>query len=223
MQPFGAARVSIYRTMIYTTLLLIGTIGLIAQAAFGLGHGHGGHHAGGHPAGAHGHGGHTPGQHAQAHQSQDGRAQTEQQSGHNLSPLWTALSPLTIFSVCLGIGATGLLLAPFHWATPLVALAALAGGAAFYGAVVRPLWGFVFRFASTPGRALEGTVATEAEALSRFDARGRGLVRLHIDGQIVRVLATLEPGEPQPEITPGERLTVTSVDSHSNTCRVARL
>lgn len=209
--------------MIYTTLLLIGTLGLIAQALFGLGHGHGGHHAGGHHAGghAHGHGEHTPGQHA--HQSQERHGPTQPRSGRGLSPLWTAFSPLTIFSVCLGIGATGLLLAPFHWASRLAALAALAGGAAFYALVVRPLWGLVFKFASTPGRALEGTVATEAEALSRFDARGRGMVRLHIDGQIVRVLATLEPGGPQPEITPGERLTVTSVDSHANTCRVARL
>ncbi len=85
--------------MIYTTLFLIGLLGLLAQAFLGLSHGghdgaagHGGH------AGGHSHGGHAGG-----HSSENGHG-----SDRGPSPLWTLLSPLTLFSVCLGAGATGL-------------------------------------------------------------------------------------------------------------------
>ncbi len=220
--------------MIYTTLLLIGALGLLAQALFGLGHGHAGaHHAAGHGHGAGGHAlhGHGAGTHAHGHAAhaqhgQNGQsrtAQTELHGGHGASEIWTLLSPLTIFSVCVGVGATGLLLRPQHWAGALTALAAILGGLLFYGLVIRPLWGLVFRFASTPGTALEGTVAGECEALGRFDAQGRGMVKLTIDGQRVRVLAFLESDDRGQPVTPGEQLTVISVDAHANTCRVARL
>ena len=68
-------------------------------------------------------------------------------------------------------------------------------------------------------------MAREAEAQSSFDAGGKGLVRLTIDGQLVRILATLEADErPEaPTIRPGDKLTVTSVDGKTNSCRVARL
>lgn len=231
--------------MIYTTLLLIGALGLFAQAVFGLGHGHaGGHQAGGHGHGAGGHGAHGQGTHAPTHghgahgqagqngqtaQAQHGQnsqsrtAQAELHGGHGASQIWTLLSPLTIFSVCLGVGATGLLLRPQHWAGALTALAAIVGGLLFYGLVIRPLWALVFRFASTPGTALEGAVAGECEALGRFDAQGRGMVKLSIDGQRARVLAFLEESDRSQAVTPGEQLTVISVDTRANTCRVARL
>jgi len=217
--------------MIYTTLLLIGAIGLLAQAVFGLGHGHaGGHHAGGHghgagSHGAHGHGGgaHSHGHGAHAQNGQNRTAQTELHGGHGASEIWTLLSPLTIFSVCLGVGATGLLVRPQHWAGALTALAAIVGGLLFYGLVIRPLWGLVFGFASTPGAALEGAVAGECEALGRFDAQGRGMVKLSIDGQRVRVLAFLEQGDRAQPVTVGEHLTVISIDARANTCHVARL
>jgi len=220
--------------MMYTTLLLIGALGLLAQAVFGLGHGHAGaHHAGGHGHGASGHGAHghganahAPSHGAQAHAGQNGQsrtAQAELHGGHGASEIWTLLSPLTIFSVCLGIGATGLLLRPQHWAGALTALAAVVGGLLFYGLVIRPLWGLVFGFASTPGTALEGAVAGECEALGRFDAQGRGMVKLSIDGQRARVLAFLEESDRAQPVTPGEPLTVISVDTRANTCRVTRL
>lgn len=123
------------------------------------------------------------------------------------------------------MGATGLLLRDMRLPPVWVLVAALAGGMLFYGLVIRPLWSFIFRFASTPSQALAGAVAQEAEAQSAFDASGKGLVRLTIDGQLVRVLATLEADERQeaPSIRPGDKLTVTSVDGKTNSCRVARL
>lgn len=190
--------------MIYTTLLLIGLAGLFAQAVLGMSHGgHAGHSGHGHS----GHGGHGHGQ-----------------SERGPSPLWTLLSPLAIFSLCLGAGATGLLLRPAHLAAALTALAASTGGLVFFGLLVRPLWNLLFRFASQPSAALEGMVARQAEAVTGFDERGRGLVGLTIDGQWVRVLATLEPDLANAlPVKPGERLTVISVDGRANSCRVARL
>ncbi len=186
-------------TLLCSTLLLIGILGLLAQVVLGGHHaGHLGHHA---PSG-HAHGG----------------------QGRGPSPLWTLLSPLAFFSVCLGTGAAGLLLRTLHLPVGLIAGAALLGGLAFYGLLIRPLWNVLFRFASTPSTSLAGTVAHEAEALTRFDAAGKGLVRVTVDGQLVRILATLEPEDrADGAVRPGDRLTVTSVDGHSNSCRVARL
>ncbi len=211
--------------LICSTLLLIGILGLLAQVLLGGAHiGHLGHHGGaGHAHGGHAGHGHA-GQHGHGHQHGQAHHNGHSQ-GRGPSPLWTLLSPLTFFSVCLGMGATGLLLKHLHLRTGLVALAALLGGMVFYGLLIRPLWNVMFRFASTPSTALAGTVAKEAEALTRFDATGKGLVRVTIDGQIVRILATLEADDrtEAPVIHPGDRLTVTSVDGRTNSCRVARL
>lgn len=203
--------------MIYTTLLLIGLLGLLAQTFLGFSHsGHDAAH-GGHAHADMGHG-HAPGGHAGHH----GHASTSRPE-RGPSPLWSWLSPLTLFSLCLGAGATGLLAQPAHWPSPLTALAALVGGLVFYGLGVRPLWTLIFKFASHPSAALNGMVAQQAEALGGFDASGRGLVGLTIDGQWVRVLATLDAGEEAGAIRRGDALTVVSVDGRANTCRVARL
>jgi len=201
--------------MIYTTLLLIGLVGLFAQAALGLSHGsHVGHTGHGSHVGHTGHGG----QHGHG-------AHTGSRGERGPSPLWTLLSPLAIFSVCLGAGATGLLLKPVHLMAILTALLAITGGLVFFGLLVRPIWNLLFRFASKPSAALEGMIARQAEAVTGFDGRGQGLVGLTIDGQWVRVLATLEADDQAdaPAIKQGEKLTVISVDGHRNTCRVARL
>ncbi len=209
---------------IYATLLLIGVLGLLAQALLGVSHGghasHAGHGGQGHGGHA-GHGGHSHAAHG--HSSHNNAGQTQAAQDRGPSPLWTLFSPLTLFSVCLGTGATGLLLRHVHAVHWLIALAAIVGGAVFYGLAVRPLWNLIFQFASTPSRALAGTVAETAEVLGHFDASGKGLVRLTIDGQIVRILAFLEPGELNSAVQPGDKLTVTSVDERANTCRVMRL
>ena len=207
-------------TLTFTTLLLIGVFGLLAQTLLGgahSGHGHAGHSGHAHGGQSHGEQSHTGQGHGQQH--------SEHSQGRDFSLLWSLLSPLTFFSLCLGIGATGLLLRPLHLATGVVAAAALLGGGIFYGLLIRPLLGFVFKFASRPSDALEGTLAREAEALTSFDAFGKGLVRLTVDGQIVRIIATLEDSDrtdAQP-VQRGEKLTVTSVDGHTNSCHVTRL
>ena len=55
------------------------------------------------------------------------------------STLWAVLSPLTIFSVCVGMGATGLLLKHLRLPPTWVGLAALLGGLLFYGLSSGPL------------------------------------------------------------------------------------
>lgn len=198
--------------MIYTTLLLIGLLGLVAQAFIGFSHS-------GHDAA---HSGHAHADMGHAHAGHDGHTDTAHAERGPL-PLWSWLSPLTIFSLCLGAGATGLLTQPAGWPTLLTALAALMGGLVFYGLLVRPLWSLIFKFASRPSAALNGMVAGQAEALGHFDGSGRGLVGLTIDGQWVRVLATLETDEDAGAVQKGDTLTVVSVDGRANTCRVARL
>ena len=161
--------------MIYETLLIIGALGMLGQAVLGLGHGFGGHaHGGGHAghaSGTHGgHGGHA-GAHGHGHSQHAGGHDAGEQAAHGPSPLWALLSPLALFSLCVGAGATGLLTRAFlhgSWA----ALAALLGALAFYGLLVRPLWNFAMRFASEPARALAGVVATGAEAMGRFGRPG---------------------------------------------------
>jgi membrane protein implicated in regulation of membrane protease activity len=138
--------------------------------------------------------------------------------------LWNLFSPLTLFSLALGAGGAGLLallyLAPI-WSIPLAAV----GGWAFYRLAVRPVWALIFRFASKPSQALEGTTGKSAEAVSAFDARGRGIVRLSIDGESVRVLARLDPDDVAAgtQVRPGDTLVVTQVDARSNACTVTRL
>ena len=202
--------------MIYTTLLLIGLTGLFAQAVLGMSHGGHARHSG-HSAGHGSHTGHN------AHHGNHGDQNSRGERG--ASPLWTLLSPLAIFSLCLGAGATGLLLRPEHLAAVVTALLAVLGGFVFFGLLVRPLWNLLFKFASKPSAALEGMVARQAEAVTGFDGRGQGLVGLTIDGQWVRVLATLEPDDRNdtPAVRQGEKLTVISVDGRRNTCRVARI
>ena len=196
--------------MIYSIcsmLLLIGALGLLAQTLLGGAHIS---HAHAHPIG---------------HSHANGSHHTNATQTRGPSQWWTLLSPLTFFSLCLGVGATGLLLKHLHLAVWLAALLALLGGTVFYGLLIRPMLSVIFRFESQPSGALEGTLAREAEALTSFDSTGKGLVQLNVDGQIVRVLATLEPEDrlDSPPVRRGDRLTVTRVDGHTNSCRVTRL
>ena len=172
-------------TLTFTTLLLIGVFGLLVQTL--LGGAHSGHAHDGHGGHAHDEQSHTGQGHGQQH--------LEHSQGRDFSLLWSLLSPLTFFSLCLGIGATGLLLRPLHLATGVVAAAALLGGGVFYGLLIRPLLSFVFKFASRPSDALEGTLAREAEALTSFDAFGKGLERPTLEPVKDRIIR-LVPGRP---------------------------
>lgn len=225
----------------YLFCLILGFAGLVVMAVGGLGQhvhhgsvGHGGHdvgdvslpgHGGGHAAGAgaHGHGyamaqpgnGHG---HAQHDHAADG-------AGRGAVPgfLLSLLSPRVLFSVLVGMGATGLLAEPWLGGAVLFAAAA-AGGLFFEKALVGPLWSFLLRFASAPALTLESSVMDEARAVTGFDARGQGLVAIELDGQLVQVLGTLsrEEREAGIRVRAGDVLTVQEVDSARNRCVVSR-
>jgi hypothetical protein len=207
------------------------------MTVLGLGHGIvGGHHglAGGHtPVGGHGHAslpsqGHGP----IAHHS--GTAAISK-TGHHLklpsspgdralaSKLLLAVSPIDVFSLALGAGATGIFLGPLIPANWLVWCAVL-GAIVFDFGVVKPLIGFLARFVSRPSDGLEGQVAQMAEAISAFDHNGRGLVKLALDGQIVQLLANLDTGERERGIpvAKGDTVLVIEVDPGKNSCKVSR-
>lgn len=227
----------------YLLLLIFGAFGFVVMTFFGLTHGAGaGHHAGvaGHtPIGGHGHAalpsGHLPAGHIGPHhnagtvhapQSSAHGAGHHQVQGAGTSGAWKlllAISPLDIFSLALGAGAAGVLLAPHVAASELV-WCAVAGALVFDFVVVKPLLSLMLRFVSKPSEGLEGQVASIAEAVTAFDHDGKGVVKLCLDGQIVQLLANLEPLERQQgvKVARGDQVLVVEVDSARNTCKVSR-
>lgn len=107
---------------------------------------------------------------------------------------------------------------------PLPYIVAALGAIAFDFGVVRPMFALLFRCASKPSEGLEGTVALPAEAITKFDERGQGLVLVNMEGQLVQLLAKLEGGDVAGGVVvhKGDRVIVTSVNSQANTCRVTR-
>jgi hypothetical protein len=133
------------------------------------------------------------------------------------------VSPLDLFSLALGGGATGLLLQSVLAATALP-FASVLGAIVFCVGIVRPLISTLSNFASRPSQGLEGMVAKGAVAATKFDRKGRGLVTLTLDGQNIQVLALLEPDEVDRGVlvAKGDPVTIIQVDSTRNTCRVTR-
>jgi len=204
----------------YTFGLALGAVGLAAMAIGGLSHfthirfgRHG--HAGarhGHAAARHGHS--APRTHQQ-HAS----------IGHGLSRLLTSLlSPRVLFSFALGFGAVGVALRT-HVPGPVLALAAIAGGAVFELALARPIWNLTDRFASSPALTLESCVGDEVRAVGGFNADGEGLVALELDGQIVQLLGRLAPEalETGLRVRSGDRLFVREVDGTRHRVTVSPL
>jgi hypothetical protein len=185
--------------MLYQILLAVGGLGLLTQAVLGFADGDGdsdgSHHA-----------------HTQDQQGQHG-------DGHTWLLL---LSPLRLFGLSLGIGAAGMGLQSTTALSPwlVLALSLLAGGA-FYRLIVKPLMALAMRFASKPATTLSGAVGQEVTADSRFDATGKGIVTLTVDGHLIRLLATLEGATEA--IEAGEKLVVIAIDTRRNTAKVAKL
>jgi hypothetical protein len=203
----------------YTFSLALGAAGLAVMATSGLGrHGHAGHHGHATHAGHDAPVGHAGAHHAHAH----GHAHAP--GDHAPHAAWTLASPRVLFSALVGFGATGLLARPLLGGVALAALALL-GGVVFERLVVRPLWDFLFRFASAPARTLESTLLDEARAASGFDARGQGLVALELDGQVVQVLGTLRAEDRALglRVRAGDRLRVEEVDAERHRCTVSYL
>jgi hypothetical protein len=224
---------------LYITSLLLGAIGLAVMALGGFGHrGNGGR--GGH--GSHsGQGGHGPqAGHAahSAHGATAGGRSTANAPTANAhaaagpahgardaaaNALWAIASPRFLFSLALGAGVVGALLRPLLGG-PILFAAAVVGGVAFERVIVSPLWNFAMRFASTPASMLESAVADEATAVTSFDANGQGIVSVEVDGQIVQILATLQPDDRAlggSRIRAGQRVRIEDVDAEKNCCTVS--
>lgn len=218
---------------LYITSLLLGAIGLAVMAFGGFGHrGHGGGHGGRGGHGSHSsHGAHT------AHSQGPGGGRSAANAGHAhgsvasaqgardaaANALLAVASPRFVFSLALGVGAVGALLRPILGG-PILLAAAVAGGVLFERVIVAPLWNFAMRFASTPASMLESAVTDEATAVTSFDANGQGIVSVEVDGQIVQILATLQPDDRAlggGRIRAGQRVRIEDVDAKKNCCTVS--
>lgn len=137
--------------------------------------------------------------------------------------MWWLISPLDIFSLSLGAGGVGLI-GERKVDANLLILLAIVGALVFDLAVIKPIINFVARFASPPSEGLEGMVAQSGVAVTKFDEKGRGLVKLILDGQEVQVLASLDDDEliRGVSVRRGDTVTILEVDPNRNTCRVTR-
>ncbi|MFN8570492.1 MAG: hypothetical protein U0132_00470 [Gemmatimonadaceae bacterium] len=236
---------------IYLFFLVLGGVGLGAMALSGVAHAatHGGHGSDAHGGGGHGHagnhitghGGHAngptiggragalTGAHVLSHTPADtggdqdaGDADGDSSSGALRTAL-AVISPRILFSIVLGLGASGIVLRPL---LPGVVLpfAALAAGLVFERAVVNPIWKFAFRFASRPAETLEHAITQQATAVTAFDKSGHGLVAVEVDGQVVQLLATLRKTDLElgVRVRSGDLVRIEDVDAERNRCTVSR-
>jgi hypothetical protein len=210
---------------LYVTSLLLGVVGLGAMAVAGLG-AHGGGHGHG-PAGHGGHAGHGHGGGLHLGHGHGGNGHAGH--GHAVSPHPTATakidllrSPRLLFSLALGFGVTGVLVRPVLGGVLVPVVAAL-GAVAFEWLLVSPLWKFSMRFASNPATTLDSAVSDEATAVTAFDNNGEGIVSLEVDGQIVQILARLQPNDRLlgTRVRVGQRVRIEEVNTRKNTCTVS--
>jgi hypothetical protein len=191
---------------------------MLGHAAHG-GHAHVGHGAHAGPAHAGGHAGH--GAQGQAHGHAHGHHEA---SAARAAGSWflSFLSPRVLFSILIGVGASGMLLGGLL-PEPLLAGAAVAGGFAFELMAVRPVWNFFFRFGSQPALTLESAVTDVATAVTGFNPEGEGLIKIELDGQIVQLLGRLAPMDlaSGTRVHAGDTLVVDEVDPVRNRCVVS--
>ncbi|MFI5386403.1 MAG: hypothetical protein ACHQ50_09815 [Fimbriimonadales bacterium] len=214
----------------YELLLLIGGLGFLAMALLGMVHGGGGArgHGGGHSVGH----GHTPALghgHGQVSHASKGFHLPRAFKGGKMvkgrgSSLLMLISPMDLFAMALGAGAAGVLLKGLV-APSLLIYFAIAGALFFNFLIIKPIFMFAMKFVSTPSEGLEGTVQLTAIATTKFDAEGKGLVQLTLDGQIVQVLANLDSAESElgERVNKGDEVTVVHYDAKHNSCVVTKL
>ena|SRR5690348_5650152 len=213
---------------LYISSMVLGAIGFTAMALGGLGsRGHQGGGARGHsPAGGGGHvhgAGHAHGvTHGHSHAGSTTRAGHAQGGGFTGRAFWLITSPRFLFSLMLGFGATGAMLHSVLPGPVLLAAAAV-GAVVFERIIVSPVWNFAMRFASRPAETLETAVTDEAVAVSSFDENGQGIVSLELDGQVVQILATLQPQDRLlgTRVRAGQRLRIDDVNATRQTCTVS--
>lgn len=204
--------------------LVLGGTGLVAMAATGLAHaGHDGTSGGSHATGVtHAgptHAGPTHGGHTHTAHAHVGHAHS---AGGIKSALLSLASPRVLFSLLVGFGLTGVIARPFLGGA-LLAILAVGGALLFESALVRPLWRFLFRFASNPAMTLESSLMSEARAASGFDDNGQGLISVEVDGQIVQCLGTLRADDRSlgVRVRAGDVLRVEEVDAARSRCIVS--
>ena len=134
------------------------------------------------------------------------------------------VSPLDIFSICLGMGMSGILLKALLPVGPLLTGAAFVVGFLFNLIVTRGLLKLAMKFAADPCEGLEGMVGHPAKATTAFGKDGKGVIEICMDGQSSQVLATLDPSERQQgtAVRKGDTVFILDVDPHRNVCRVSR-
>ena len=185
------------------------------------------HHLGIRPAGSHSvhatPGGHIrPSAHPTGLHSSGHKIAANQSSRDLVSGLLTWLSPAYICGAIIGFGATGTLLSPIlhGW---LQLSAALVGAYTICFFCIRPLLTGVQKWASLPAKTLSDALLENGTAVTDFDSKGYGLVRLNLDGQVVQLLGQLAPEElPGARVRSGETLFVRSVDPARQRCVVCR-
>ena len=197
--------------------LAVGAVGMLAMAFGGASRGRAG--SAGH-AGHSGQAGHTG--HA-GHAGQAGhslRAPSGRNAGNALLEL---MSPRVLFSVCIGFGASGLIMRALLGGGIILFASALAMGIVFERALVTPIWNFAFRFASNPAVTLESAIMSDATAVTAFDANGQGLIAVELDGRLVQLLGTLQDTdrELRARVVAGSRLRIEAVDAERNRCTVS--
>ena len=215
---------------LYISSMVLGAVGFTAMALGGLGNRGGAGHHGGAVAhtGGHAHGGASGGHvHGIAHAARAGTATrgTQALGGRAAGrAFWLITSPRFLFSLMMGFGVTGTML---HALLPAAILpgAAIVGAVAFERLLVSPVWNFAMRFASRPAETLESSVTDEAVAVSAFDANGQGIVSLELDGQVLQILATLQPQDRLlgGRVRAGQRLRIDDVNAERQTCTVSLL
>ena len=215
---------------LYLVSLATGAIGLGVMAVGGLshgGHGHGHGHGDASLAGGighgHGHAGH--GHVGDVHAGHGGAAGHGSHAAHHGEAAqgfsWSSLlSPRLLFALMVGFGAGGIVAAPLG--EPWRFGAAILAGAAFEALLVGPLWRFLFRFESKPAVTLDSAIEDEARAVTGFDASGRGLVAVDVDGQVVQLLARLSADERARgvHVRSGDMVRIAEVDAARGRCTV---
>ena len=198
---------------IYEFSLALGAAGLGIMGLSGFAHTVGGHHAGHASPSSH------TGHHAISVRAGVRAIRGGARGGTRL--LWALLSPRALFSLCLGFGASGVVLHTVMGGSVLFAVAVL-GALIFELGLMRPLWNFLFRFESAPALTLESCIGDEARAATSFDAQGHGLIALELDGQLVQLLGSLrrEDRDAGIRVRAGDPVRIDDVDAERNRCTV---
>lgn len=231
------------RAVLFPILFILGFVGLAGMWLVGMSHAQ--HHGHGH---AHGHHGHALGSRfarapmlaARAAVAPKGLLKAPASSTNDqvlapalakdkertsvLARVLQVLSPLTLFSLLLGAGAAGTAAQLLATTAMVTYVAGVLGAIAMRWFVVGPLSNVIFRFESQPAQNLEGCLLQEVRAVTRFNRKGEGLVRVQIDGRDEDVLARLrdEDRSSTPRVQKGERLVIEEIDPRRNECVVSR-